>query len=140
MLRRLLPSPGHCMVTDEEWEGLAVEGRIVHCVDLCGVLAYLCAPLEITVYMYMSVPSPLSWGRSSFTGFSPPICVCTCFYYNTCFMQCSTAVNCNTVYVENFAVDLFLHVQAPTVKLKTTNVLFSNPHTSTSPITGAALS
>ena len=63
------------MVTDEEWEGLAVEGRIVHCVDLCGVLAYLCAPLEITVYMYMSVPSPLSWGRSSFTGFSPPMCM-----------------------------------------------------------------
>ena len=49
-------------------------------------------------------------------------------------------MNLDTVYIEIFAVDLFSQVHAPTAKLKTANILFSNPHTSTSPIIGDHMS
>ena len=48
-------------------------------------------------------------------------------------------MNACTVYVKVFTVDLillFLRVHAPTVKLQTAKISVSNPHTSTSSITG----
>ena len=38
-----------------------------------------------------------------------------------------------------YLILLFLRVPAPTAELKTAKILFSNPHTSTSPITGDQL-